>query len=97
MVGYNWVVADSTLIREKHANSVFVYEALEVAIDCTQADPREDKPSLQIYLLRTRMCMELAHGLINNLKLLCCPFEWPSLHGEETSRANRKARPAHRT
>jgi hypothetical protein len=97
MVGCNWVVVDSALIREEHANFVFVYETLEVAIDRTQADPREDTPGLHIYLLCTRMCLELAHGLINNLKLLCCTFEWPSLHSEGTSGANPKAYPAHRT
>ena len=80
MVGDDWVIANSVLIREEPANFVFVYEALEVAIDGTQADPREGTSGSLIHLLRTRMGLELTHGLINNLKLLCRAFEWRSLH-----------------
>lgn len=97
MVGDDWVIATSVLIREEHANFVFVYEALEVAVDGTQADPWEDTSGSLIHILRTRMGLELGHSLGNNLKLWCRAFEWRSLHGEGTSGANPKACPTHRT
>jgi hypothetical protein len=80
MIGGDWVIAGFAFVREEYADFTFVYEALEVVIDCPQADPGEDPPGLLIHLIRTWMCLELAHSFINDLKLLCCAFEWPSLH-----------------